>query len=75
MEFIWFYSGFTPGFTFYFNDIFSQLSLIYLFVEFCRFWSFLLNWEQIWFVEEMEECFPLFANSFYILMKTYTAFI
>ena len=25
---------------------------------------FSLNWEQIWFAEEMEECFPVFANSF-----------
>ena len=57
------------GFTFYFNDIFSQLSLIYLFVEFSRFWSFLLNWEQIWFAEEMEDCFPVFANSFDIVMS------
>ena len=43
MELIWFYSGFTPGFTFYFNDIFSQLSLIYLFVEFSRFLSFFVK--------------------------------
>ena len=71
MELIWFYSGFT----FYFNDIFSQLSLIYLFVEFSRFLSFLLNWEQIWFAEEMEECFPVFADSFYIHMRKYSAFI
>ena len=71
MELIWFYSGFT----FYFNDIFSQLSLIYLFVEFSRFWSFLLNWEQIWFAKNMEECFPVFAHSFYILMRKYSAFI
>ena len=68
MELIWFYSGFT----FYFYDIFSPLSLIYLFVESSRFWSFPLNWEQIWFAEEMEECFPVFANSFYILMRKYT---
>ena len=37
--------------------------------------SFLLNWEQIWFAENMEECFPVFANSFYILMRKYSAFI
>ena len=71
MELIWFYSGFT----FYFNDIFSPLSLIYLFVESSRFWSFPLNWEQMWFAEEMEECFPVFVNSFYILMRKYSAFI
>ena len=31
------------GFTLYFNDIFSQLSLIYLFVEFSRFWPFFVE--------------------------------
>ena len=60
--------GFTQDFTFYFNDIFSQLSLIiiYLFVEFSRFWSFLLNWEQIWFAKEMELSVSLYLPILFI---------
>ena len=30
---------------------------------------------MIFFAENMEECFPVFADSFYILMRKYSAFI